>query len=199
MNVPVVAELLTLKVRALVVVAGFVPNEAVVPLPMPLAESVTAAVKPPEGRIVMVLEPREPRLTVRLVGEADKLKLPDVEEFTVSRIVVELFRLPETPVMVTVTVPVAAVLLAVNVRRLVDVAGFVPNVAVTPDGRPEADSVTLPAKPLTGLTVIVVLPEPPRVTVMLAGEADKLKFAVAEASALINPLPFGLPQPVARS
>ena len=113
---------------------------------------------------------------------------------------VELLRLPETPLIVTVTVPVAAVLLAVRVSMLVDVAGFVPKVAVTPVGRPEAERMTLPVKPLTGMTVIVVLPEPPCVIATVVGDADKLKFGVAdEASALINPLPFGLPHPVARS
>lgn len=48
-TVPVVAELLAVKVTTLVEVAGFVLNEAVVPLFMPVAESVTAPVKPPVG------------------------------------------------------------------------------------------------------------------------------------------------------
>ena len=67
-------------------------------------------------------------------------------------------RLPEVPVMVMVDVPVVAVLLAVNVRTLVDVVGLVPNEAVTPLGSAELDSVTLPVNPLSGLTVIVLLP-----------------------------------------
>ena len=115
---------------------------------------------------------------------------------------VELLRLPEVPFIVTVTVPVVAVLLAVSVRTLVDVVGFVPKVAVTPEGRPEADSVTLPVKPPMSLTVIVLVPPaPPCVMVTLPGDADKLKFGEDDdpASALISPLPFGLPQPVARS
>ena len=63
--------------------------------------------------------------------------------------------------MVTVTVPVVAVLLAVNVRELVLVAGFVPNVAVTPLGSVDVDSVTLPVKPFVGVTVTVSVPLPP--------------------------------------
>jgi len=42
------------------------------------------------------------------------------------------------------------VLLAVNVRTLVLVAGFVPNDAVTPDRIPVADRVALPVKPPVG-------------------------------------------------
>ena len=111
-------------------------------------------------------------------------------------------KLPDVPVIVTVAVPVVAVLLAVRVRTLVDVVGFVPKVAVTPAGSPEADNVTLAEKPSTGLTVIVVVPPaPPCVMVTLPGEADRLKFGddAEPARALINPLPFGLPHPVARS
>jgi len=60
---------------------------------------------------------------------------------------VELARLPEVPVTVRVTVPVAAVLVAVRVSELEVVAGFGLNDAVTPLGRPEADKLTLPLKP----------------------------------------------------
>lgn len=59
--------------------------------------------------------------------------------------------------MVTVEVPVVAVALAVKVTELVDVVGLVPKLAVTPDGRPEADRVTLPVNPPEGVTVIVLL------------------------------------------
>lgn len=79
--------------------------------------------------------------------------------------------------MVTVEVPVVAVELAVNVTELVDVVGLVPKLAVTPLGRPEADSVTLPVKPPLGVTVMVLVPLLlPCVTVKLEGEADKVKF-----------------------
>jgi hypothetical protein len=56
-KVPAVAVLLDVNVSVLVVVAGFVPNAAVVPVPMPVAESVTAPVKPPLGFTVMVVAP----------------------------------------------------------------------------------------------------------------------------------------------
>jgi hypothetical protein len=51
---------------------------------------------------------------------------------------------------VIVTVPVVALLLAVKVTTLVDVAGLVENDAVVPLAIPLADSVTLPAKPPVG-------------------------------------------------
>ena len=47
--VPVVALLLAVKVRTLVLVAGLVPNAAVTPEPMPVADRVTLPVKPFAG------------------------------------------------------------------------------------------------------------------------------------------------------
>jgi len=57
---------------------------------------------------------------------------------------------PDTPVIVTVRVPVVAELLAVNIKVLVPVAGFGLNAAVTPLPNPLAESVTLPANPFVG-------------------------------------------------
>ena len=74
--------------------------------------------------------------------------------------VVVLVKAPETPVIVTVTEPVAAVALAAKVRVLLDVAGFGLNEAVTPFGSPEAESVTLPENPLAGVIVIFPVPWP---------------------------------------
>ncbi len=72
--------------------------------------------------------------------------------------VVALNKLPEAPVMVTETVPVAAVPLAVSVNVLVLVVLLGLKEAVTPLGRPEADRLTLPLKPLCGVTVMVLVP-----------------------------------------
>lgn len=88
--------------------------------------------------------------------------------------------------IVTVAAPVVAVVLAVSVRTLVEVAGLVPNVAVTPDGRPEADKVTLPVKPPMSVTEIVLVPLDPCATERLVGDAAMLKSGVpAPAKALI--------------
>ena len=86
--------------------------------------------------------------------------------------------MPEVPVTVTVAVPVVAVLLAVNVRTLVEAVGLVPKLAVTPAGSPDADKVTLPVKPPEGVTVIVLVPLLPWVMVRLAGEAESEKSGV---------------------
>jgi hypothetical protein len=75
--------------------------------------------------------------------------------------------------MVTANVPVAAVAAAVNVSVLVDEVGFVPKLAVTPDGNPEADKLTLPVNPPEGVTVIVLLPLLPWLTLKLEGEAER--------------------------
>ncbi len=76
------------------------------------------------------------------------------------------------------TVPVAAVALAVKVRVLVLVAGFALNAAVTPLGSPAAESVTLPSNPFTGLMVILLIPLLPSVIVKLFGEAERVKLEV---------------------
>ena len=86
-------------------------------------ESVTAPVKPPDGVTVMVLPPFEPCTTVTLLGEAASVKSGGT--LIVRLMVVVWVSVPEVPVIVMVLVPVAAVLLAVNVIELVEVAGLV--------------------------------------------------------------------------
>ena len=86
-------------------------------------ESVTAPVKPPVGVTVIVLLPLEPCSTVRLLGEAASVKSGGT--LIVRLMVVVWVSAPEVPVIVIVLVPVAAVLLAVKVTELVEVAGLV--------------------------------------------------------------------------
>ena len=80
--------------------------------------------------------------------------------------------------MTTVAVPVVAVLLAVSVSVLLVVALEGLKLAVTPAGSPEADRLTLPLKPFTGLTLMVPVPLVPCVRLKLAGEAERLKLGV---------------------
>src|SRR5579859_1489616 len=91
---------------------------------------------------------------------------------------------PEVPVMVTVDVPVVAELFIANVTTLLPVVGFVPNVAVTPLGRPEADKVTLPVKPPTSVTVIVSVTLEPCVT-----DSDEADGARVNPGVVLDPTP----------
>jgi hypothetical protein len=59
---------------------------------------------------------------------------------------------PEVPVTVTVYCPSGVVLLVVNVKDVLYEVGFGLKEAVTPLGRPEAESVTFPEKPYNSLT-----------------------------------------------
>jgi hypothetical protein len=108
------------------------------------------------------------------------------DEFTVSDIVVLCVNDPKVPVTVIETVPIAADAEAVSVK--VDVAlpfaggvtGFGENEAVTPLGSPDALSVVAELNPLKLVTVIVLVPLPPCVTVTELGEApiEKSGFCV---------------------
>ena len=181
-------------------VTGLVENAAVTPLGKPVALNVVAELNPPVLVMVILLAPLPPCVTVTEVGDAAMVKFGVAVEFTVNARVVVAVKLPEVPVIVTVADPVVAVLLAVSVSTLVPVVGFVPNAAVTPLGRPDAARVTLPENPPTSVTLIVLVPLPPCVTVILLGEADNVKLGVDEpARRLIRPVVFGLPHPVHRS
>ena len=166
--------LLAVKVRTLVEVVGLVPNEAVTPEGRAEFESVTLPVKPPLGVTVIVELPLVPCVTLKLLGEADSEKFGVAVAFTVNEIDVVWLSVPDVPVIVTDDVPVVAVELAVKVTTLLPVVGFVPKLAVTPLGRPDAERVTLPVNPPVGFTVIVLEPLPPCVTVTLVGEADSV-------------------------
>jgi len=88
--------------------------------------------------------------------------------------VVTCDNLPDAPETVTVTVPVAAVLLAASVNMLVLAVLPGLNDAVTPLGRPDADKLTLPLKPPCGVTVMVLVPLVPWITLRLLGEAERV-------------------------
>ena len=87
-----------------------------------------------------------------------------------------LVKLPDVPATVTVTVPAAAVLLAVSVSVLVLAVLLGLNDDATPLGRPDADRPTLPLKPLSGVTVMVLAPLVPCAIVKLLGDVEREKF-----------------------
>jgi len=110
-----------------------------------------------------------------------------------NAIVVELVSVPEVPVMVTFAAPTVAVLVAINVNVLVPVVFAGLKDAVTPLGRPDADKLTLPLKPLCGMTVTALVPLAPCAKLKVFGEADRLKVGgkatVSEIVAVLLKLP----------
>jgi len=93
---------------------------------------------------------------------------------TVKLTVVLLWRLPDVPLMMTVNVPVAEVLLALSVSVLAVVTGLELNEAATPLGSPDADKLTLPLNPFSGVMVIVLVPLVPCMMLRLLGDAERV-------------------------
>lgn len=172
--VPVVAVLLAVSVNVLVLVALAGLKDAVTPFGRPDADNATLPLKPLSELTVMELDPLDPWVMVRLLGEAESEKFGG--GLTVRERVVELDRLPDAPVMVTVAVPVVAVLPAVRVNVLVPVVLVGLNEADTPAGKPDADKLTAPLKPLSALTVMVLVPLAPCTMVKVLGEAESVKL-----------------------
>jgi hypothetical protein len=157
-------------------------NAAVTPEGRPLAESDTAELNPPETLVETVLVPELPAATERLVGDAPTEKSGVAVADTVKETVVLCETPPPLALMVTVDVPVAAVLPAVNVSvelpepgAAID-AGL--NAAVTPAGSPVAESETAELKPPETVVETVVVFVPPCATEIVVGDAVKAKSGV---------------------
>lgn len=173
------------------------------PLLVPEADKVTVPVNPDRAEIVTESPMELPRLTV--IGDpAPIVKSPapvdDTVRFTevVSVVPSEVF-----PVTVMGNVPVVAVALAVKVRTEVSggpLTGFVPNAAVTPEGKVDVLRVTPELNVPVTETVMVEVFWLPCVTVTELGEAERLKLPCCwvPVRALIS-VTVGLPQPVTRS
>lgn len=84
-------------------------------------------------------------------------------------------KLPDVPAIVMVNVPTLAALAGLTVSVLLVVAGLGRNEAVTPFGKPDADSVTLLLKLLSRVIVMVLVPLLPRAMVRELGESERLK------------------------
>lgn len=109
--------------------------------------------------------------------------------------------LPEVPVMVTPVVAAVAELLAVRVRTLVPLVGFVPHDAVTPVGSDDVTArFTVPVNPPASVTVMVVELEASSARDTLLEElASQKPGTCGPARASIRVCPFALPHPVTRS
>lgn len=86
--------------------------------------------------------------------------------------------------MVKVKLPSGAVLFAFKVKTAAVVVLLGLNEAVIFFGRPEMDRFTAPLNPLTGLTVMVLVPFFPREMVRLLGAAERLKFDCGAAATI---------------
>lgn len=74
-KVPIGAVLVADRVKTLVAVAGFVPKLALTPLGRPDTVRFTVPLNPFKGWIVMVVELPLPCRNVRLLGDAERMKL----------------------------------------------------------------------------------------------------------------------------
>jgi hypothetical protein len=113
---------------------------------------------------------------------------------TAREMVVVAVRLPETPVIVIVDVPVVDAQLDVSVSTLLPVVGLVPNAAVIPLGRPDAARVTLPVKPPTSVTAIVSVRLLPGATVSEAAEGLSVKLPAPVTVRVIAVVAVRLPE-----
>lgn len=148
-------------------------NAAVTPEGRPEAVNVTAALNPFCAAIEIALVALVPELRLTLAGLAERVKLGGAA--IVSIIVALLLIVPDVPVTVTVELPGVAFAAALKLSVLVcavDVVDAGLNAAVTPDGSPETERVTLAVKPLSGVTVMVLDPLAPCVMLTLAGDAE---------------------------
>jgi len=170
--------------------------------PCPVADKVIAELKPLETVVVRVAVPELLRATLIVVGTALMVKF-GLLLVTVRETVVVSTVLPEVPLTVMWYVPVAVdeatVSVMIEVPAPVIEVGLKPT--VTPEGWPVADNETAESKPPVTVLVIVEVRLAPCATVTEAGDAERLKPAPDElpASAVIKPLPLGLPHPVAKS
>ena len=195
--VPVDAVVPTVSVNVLVFVVGL--NDAVMPLGKPDADKLTLLLKPPCGVTVMVLVPLVPWTKLRLLGEDERVKSPT--GLTVRVIVAVLVKVPDVPVMVTLEVPIVTVAPTLRVIVVEAGSGLELNDAVTPLGKPDAEKVTLPAKPFRGDTVIPVEPAVPCTMARPVGEAESVKpgCGVPEAQLVTKFAALTVPMPVAKS
>jgi hypothetical protein len=175
---PVEAAPPAFNVKVLTPVAGFALKEAVTPPGRPEADRETPLLNPFCGVMLMMLVPLAPSVMLRLLGDAEREKF-GTGAVTERLIVMVCDKLPEAPRMLTENVPVDAVLLAANVSVLDAFVLLGLKDAVTPLGRPEADRLTLPLKPLCGVTVIVLDPFAPCSMLKLEGDAESAKFGGA--------------------
>jgi hypothetical protein len=127
----------------------------------------------------LTFEPVAPATSERDVGEAESEKLGADAAETVVATVAEWLRFPEVPVKVMVALPDAAedAAVSVTVCAVPGVKVGVAGLAVTPDGSPATETLTVPVKPFCGAAfTLTAWPAPPAVSVTVAGVEVSEKF-----------------------
>jgi hypothetical protein len=94
--------LLAVRVSTLLLVVGLVPKEAITPLGIPEAVSVTLPVNPPTSVMLMVSVAPALGERVRVGAEDESVKLPAPAAVTISVMVVVDVMLPDVPTIVKV-------------------------------------------------------------------------------------------------
>jgi hypothetical protein len=198
-DVPTAAAPVATSERTLLLVAGLGLNEAVTPLGIPVAVSVTPPVNPPLSVTVMVSVTPELRARVNDGEDGAIVKLPPPEEpVTVSMIVVDALMDPDVHETVMLDEPAVAVLPIVNWSVVLGLNGLAPQAAVTPDGRAERVQVTLPSEPADGLlfvTVMVSVTLEPGVADSVVGEAETVMLFCVPSTVIVKA--WVLAQPLA--
>jgi hypothetical protein len=187
--VPVVAVLLAERVNVELPLPGaaMLPELklALTPAGKPEADNEIAELKPPLTEVEIVLVPEPPCATDTLVGDALRVKLGVAVAVIVSEMATVWVIPPPFALIVTFVVPVVAVLLAVKVTVELPLPGAPIDaglkLAVTPAGRPEAESEIAELKPPLTVVEIVLEPELPCATDKLVGDALTVKAGVAAA------------------
>jgi hypothetical protein len=148
---------------------------AVTPAGSPEMESDTALEKLPAAATEIVLIVVALAGSVRLAGDADKVKLSAVKSFaeTSRSIAVLVERLPELPLTVIAYFPDATEEPAVSVSVLLVLVLAGLKAALMPDGRPEAERATLPVNPWDDTTSIVLVAFPPAGSDTLSADATR--------------------------
>jgi len=161
-----------------------------------------AELRPPETAVVILDVPELPLATLIVVGDALMVKLGGAL-VTIRETVTISVVLPEVPwtlmLYVSATVDEPTVIFIVVVPAPVIEVGL--KLMVTPVGWPVADKEMTESKPFVTVLVMVEVPELPCITETEVGEAVRPKpgMPMVLIRTLIRALPFGLPQPVAKS
>jgi hypothetical protein len=186
------ALLLAVSVKVLEAVALAGVNVAVTPAGTPDAARFTALLNPFSPLMLIVAVPLLPCTTLKLPGNAERVKLGDAVTARATEVVAD--RLPDVPVTVIVALAGAALLLAVNVKVLEVVALAGVNIAVTPAGTPDADKATALLNPFSPLILILAVPLVPCTTLTLPGVTESVKLGAAVTVSATEVVTVRLPE-----